>query len=212
MFNIDPQQLIVQLPAFLFALTVHEFSHGYMAYMCGDSTAKFQGRLTLNPLKHLDPLGTLAIIFMPFGWAKPVPVDPRNFRNPHVDMMKVAAAGPAANIATMIVSFLLLIIIFKMTGIMQQGTQGFIEPIIMMLMYSVLINAILAVFNLIPIPPLDGSKVLMGLLPFKQAQMIARLDGIGFIALLVLLYMSGGFSTFAGFIQRFMISTLMALS
>lgn len=212
MFNIDPQQLIVQLPAFLFALTVHEFSHGYMAYMCGDSTAKFQGRLTLNPLKHLDPLGTIAIIFMPFGWAKPVPVDPRNFRNPQMDMMKVAAAGPAANIATMIVSFLLLIIIFKMTGTMQQGTQGFIEPIIMMLMYSVLINAILAVFNLIPIPPLDGSKVLMGLLPFKQAQMIARLDGIGFIVLLVLLYMSGGFSTFAGFIQRFMITTLMALS
>lgn len=212
MFNIDPQQLIVQLPAFLFALTVHEFSHGYMAYMCGDSTAKFQGRLTLNPLKHLDPLGTIAIIFMPFGWAKPVPVDPRNFRNPQMDMMKVAAAGPAANIATMIVSFLLLIIIFKMTGTMQQGTQGFIEPIIMMLMYSVLINAILAVFNLIPIPPLDGSKVLMGLLPFKQAQMIARLDGIGFIVLLVLLYMSGGFSTFAGFIQRFMITTLMTLS
>ncbi|MDA3970811.1 MAG: site-2 protease family protein [Desulfobulbaceae bacterium] len=212
MFNIDPQQLIVQLPAFLFALTVHEFSHGYMAYMCGDSTAKFQGRLTLNPLKHLDPLGTIAIIFMPFGWAKPVPVDPRNFRNPQVDMMKVAAAGPTANIATMIVSFILLLIIFKMTGSMQQGTQGFIEPIIMMLMYSVLINAILAVFNLIPVPPLDGSKVLMGLLPFKQAQMIARLEGIGFIVLLVLLYMSGGFSTFAGFIQRFMITTLMALS
>jgi Zn-dependent protease len=212
MFNIDPQQLIVQLPAFLFALTVHEFSHGYMAYLCGDSTAKFQGRLTLNPLKHLDPLGTIAIIFMPFGWAKPVPVDPRNFRNPHMDMMKVAAAGPAANILTMIVSYFSLHVMIKLTGSMQAGTHGFIEPIIMMLMYSVLINAILAVFNLIPVPPLDGSKVLMGFLPPKQAQVIARLEGIGFIVLLVLLYMSGGFSTFAGFIQRFMIATLMAIS
>lgn len=211
MFNIDPQQLIVQLPAFLFALTVHEFSHGYMAYLCGDSTAKFQGRLTLNPLKHLDPLGTLAIIFMPFGWAKPVPVDPRNFRNPQADMIKVAAAGPIANLITMVVSFVLLVIIFKLAGNIHAGTQGFIEPIVMMLMYSVLINAILAVFNMIPVPPLDGSKVLMGFLPPKQAAMIARLEGMGFILLLVLLYMSGGFSAFAGFIQHVMYSSLMAL-
>lgn len=210
MFNIDPQQLIVQLPAFLFALTVHEFSHGYMAYMCGDSTAKFQGRLTLNPLKHLDPLGTLAIIFMPFGWAKPVPVDPRNFRNPQLDMIKVAAAGPIANIATMIVSFILLAVIFKTAGNIQQGSP--LEPVIMMLMYSVLINAILAVFNMIPVPPLDGSKVLMGFLPPKHAMKIAKLEGVGFIILLVLLYMSGGFSTFARFIQTVMYAALQAVA
>ena len=211
MFNINIPQLIVQLPPFLFALTVHEFSHGYMAYLCGDSTAKLQGRLTLNPLKHLDPLGTLAIIFMPFGWAKPVPVDPRNFHNPQVDMMKVAAAGPAANLITMVISYILLVVIFKLAGHIQAGTHGFIEPIVMMLMYSVLINAILAVFNMIPVPPLDGSKVLMGLLPPRQAAMIARLEGMGFIILLLLLYLSGGLSGFAGFIQHLLYSSLMGL-
>ncbi len=209
MFNIDPQQLIVQLPAFLFALTVHEFSHGYMAYLCGDSTAKYQGRLTLNPLKHLDPLGTLAIIFMPFGWAKPVPIDPRNFRNPQIDMIKVAAAGPISNIATMIVSFILLAVLIKSFGNIHAGSS--LEPIVMMLMYSVLINAILAVFNMIPVPPLDGSKVLMGFLPPKYARKIAKLEGMGFIILLILLYMSGGFSTFARFIQNVMYAALQAI-
>ena len=204
MFNINFQDLIIQVPVFLFALTIHEFSHGYVASLCGDQTARMQGRLTINPLKHLDLMGTLAIFLIHFGWAKPVPVDPRNFRNPRRDMILVSLAGPMANLATMIVSLLALI---AMASLSQAIPAFLAQPLMAMLYLSCWINFILAIFNLIPIPPLDGSKVLMGLLPPKQARKMARLEGAGFILILILVF-TGVFGKFINLIQSLIFSLL----
>ncbi|MEN8257252.1 MAG: site-2 protease family protein [Thermodesulfobacteriota bacterium] len=202
MFNINFQDLVIQIPVFLFALTIHEFSHGYVAMLCGDQTARMQGRLTMNPLKHLDPLGTLAIFLIHFGWARPVPVDPRNFRNPHRDMILVSLAGPMSNLATMIVSLFALIAM----AYFGRGMPDFLaQPIIAMLSVSIWINSILAIFNMIPIPPLDGSKVLMGLLPPKQARYIARMEGAGFILIMILAF-TGMLGKFIVFVQSLLFS------
>lgn len=204
MFDINFQDLIIQVPVFLFALTIHEVSHGYVASLCGDQTARMQGRLTMNPLKHLDPLGTLAIFLIHFGWAKPVPVDPRNFRNPHRDMMLVSLAGPMANLATMVVSLLVLIVLVSLGPAIPVFVA---EPLMAMFYLSCWINFILAIFNMIPIPPLDGSKVLMGLLPPRYAQQLARLDGAGFILIMILAF-TGVFGKLINFIQRLIFGML----
>lgn len=204
MFDINFQDLIIQIPVFLFALTIHEVSHGYVASLCGDQTARMQGRLTMNPLKHLDPLGTLAIFLIHFGWAKPVPVDPRNFRNPHRDMMLVSLAGPLANLATMVVSLLVLIVLVSLGPAIPVFVA---EPLMAMFYLSCWINFILAIFNMIPIPPLDGSKVLMGLLPPRYAQQLARLDGAGFILIMILAF-TGVFGKLINFIQRLIFGML----
>lgn len=185
MFDINFQELIIQIPVFLFALTIHEFSHGYVASLCGDQTARYQGRLTMNPLRHLDPLGTLAIFLIHFGWAKPVPVDPRNFRNPRRDMILVSLAGPMSNLATMLLS---IVALFVIAGLSRTLPAFLVQPLFSMFMVSVWINSILAIFNMIPIPPLDGSKVLMGLLPPRQAQALGRLEGMGFILIMILAF------------------------
>ncbi|MFZ5759546.1 MAG: site-2 protease family protein [Thermodesulfobacteriota bacterium] len=179
------QQIIILAPPFLFALTIHEYSHGMVAFRLGDPTARDLGRLTLNPLKHLDPLGVLAFIIMKIGWAKPVPVNPRYFRNPLKDMIWVALAGPAANLFTAIASSLLAELLMLFAPLIP---QPILFPLLQMLGASIWINLILAVFNLLPIPPLDGSKVLMGLLPARQAASYSRLEPFGFIILLVLFY------------------------
>ncbi|MDA3785406.1 MAG: site-2 protease family protein [Deltaproteobacteria bacterium] len=204
MFNINFQDLVIQVPVFLFALTIHEFSHGYVASRCGDQTARLQGRLTMNPLKHLDPLGTRAIFLIHFGWAKPVPVDPRNFRNPHRDMMLVSLAGPLANLATMVASLLVLIALVSLGPAIPVFVA---EPLMAMFYLSCWINFILAIFNMIPIPPLDGSKVLMGLLPPRYAQQLARLDGAGFILIMILAF-TGVFGKLINFIQRLIFGML----
>ena len=203
--NLNPQTLIIQIPVILFALTIHEFSHGYVAYLCGDHTAKSRGRLTMNPLKHLDPMGTIAIILIHFGWAKPVPVDPRNFRNPNRDMILVALAGPAANIAAMIASIFALIFLANSEAVIPHFV---FQPLSLMFTFSVLINSILAVFNMIPIPPLDGSKVLMGFLPAKQARAYAQLEKYGFFIILILAF-TGVLGKFLSFTQNILISILM---
>lgn len=179
------QQIAILAPPLLFALTIHEYSHGYIASRLGDPTAKAMGRLTLNPLKHLDPLGVLAFIIMKIGWAKPIPVDPRYFKNPIKDMLWVALAGPAANLTAAIASSLIAHIL--------AATATFIPKIILLPLFqmvaaSIWINIILAVFNLVPIPPLDGSKVLMGLLPPRHAASFARIEPFGFLILLALFY------------------------
>lgn len=186
--NFDLQALLLQIiilaPPFLFALTVHELAHGYIAYRLGDPTAKEAGRLTMNPLKHLDPLGVLAFIIMKIGWAKPVPVDPRYFRNPCKDMLSVALAGPASNLLLAIASALLLQVLVRFPFL----PLAIIQPLAHMLVASVWINLMLAVFNLLPIPPLDGSKILMGILPPQAAYNYARLEPFGFVLVLVLFY------------------------
>jgi Zn-dependent protease len=171
----DFQSIILSAPAILFGLTIHEFSHGYVAWRLGDPTAKMMGRLTLNPLKHLDPIGTIALFLFRFGWAKPVPIDPRNFRHPTRDMAISGLAGPAANLLTAAVAGLVLrmLIIFHVGGFVATLTS-----------YFVLFNLILCFFNLLPIPPLDGSRLLYHLLPPNLAAAYGRLERYGFMILI----------------------------
>jgi Zn-dependent protease len=182
------QQLIITAPPFLFALTFHELAHGYTAWKLGDPTAKDQGRLTMNPLKHLDPFGVLAFFIMKIGWAKPVPVNPGYFRDPQKGMLLTALAGPVANLLLAVISAMLVKILAAIP-ITSQFMFNLINPMFDMIAASVWINVMLAVFNCLPIPPLDGSKVLMGVLPAEQAASYARLEPYGFIILLVLFYM-----------------------
>jgi len=183
------QRVAVWILPVIFAITGHEVAHGWMAKQFGDKTAEQQGRLTLNPIHHIDPLGTiiipglLLITFTGFifGWAKPVPVDARNFKNPRKAMMLVALAGPMANLL-MAVAWALL----ARFGVMLE-----LEFISMPLIYSgvagITINLVLAIINLLPIPPLDGSRILSGLLPDYWAWRYNQLERYGFIILIILL-------------------------
>jgi len=188
------QEIIITAPPFLFALTVHEFAHGYVAHRLGDPTAARLGRLTLNPLKHLDPLGVLAFFLIKIGWAKPVPVDPRYFQNPRRDMLWVSLAGPGVNLALAVVSALFA----KLIALLSAGLPtALLMPLLQMTVASIWINIMLGVFNLVPIPPLDGSKILQGLLPQGMAEAFSRLEPYGFIILLALFY--------TGILPRFII-------
>jgi len=157
--NIEPQIIVLLIPALVFSLSFHEFAHAWMAYRLGDSTAAHMGRLTLNPISHLDPVGSIALLLMGFGWAKPVPVDTRYLQNPKEDMVKVAAAGPISNIILAIIAALALRILFS-TGLITNSIKTFF--IIFMQ-----INITLAVFNLLPVSPLDGSQILSPFLEKK---------------------------------------------
>ncbi|MCP3891335.1 MAG: site-2 protease family protein [Desulfobulbaceae bacterium] len=183
-------ELIILAPPLLMALTFHEFAHGYVAYRLGDPTAKTLGRLTLNPLKHLDPLGTIAFFFIKFGWAKPVPVNPAYFRNPKQDMLWVALAGPATNLALAVASALLAKAIWFIASAIPYSAmaEAFLVPINGMLIASVWINLVLCIFNFLPIPPLDGSRILTGLLPNEMARSYMQIERFGFIIILVLAF------------------------
>ena len=154
--NIDYQIIILLIPALVFSLSFHEFAHAWMAYRLGDNTAARLGRLTLNPISHLDPLGSLALLLMGFGWAKPVPVDSRYLKNPKQDMVKVAAAGPISNIILAVFAALALKLLFS-TDLLTYNLKTF-------LIIFMQINITLAVFNLLPVSPLDGSQILTPLL------------------------------------------------
>jgi Zn-dependent protease len=164
--------LFIQIIPILFAITIHEFSHGYAAYRLGDDTAKMAGRLTLNPLKHLDPLGTIMLFIAHIGWARPVPINPYNFNDIKRDTALVSLAGPGANFASAIV-FSLIFNLFNPTAYTLQTT-----PFLMLLYFFIFINVALGLFNLLPIPPLDGSKIFGALLPdrlyFRYQQFEAR--------------------------------------
>ena len=186
------QTIVVMAVPFLLAITCHEVAHGYVAYLLGDPTAKSQGRLTLNPLKHLDPLGVVAFVIARIGWAKPVPVDARYFKNPRRDMMYVAVAGPAVNFALAVVFAFLYrwMVAYAMQDVEGSNASMIIPPVISMLEAGVVVNLILGVFNLLPIPPLDGSNILAGLLPPKTANSYMRFSKYGFV-LIILLAVTG---------------------
>lgn len=176
------EALLISVPAILIAVTVHEFAHALIADRLGDSTARMLGRLSLNPIVHLDLLGTVLFVVAGFGWAKPVPVNPRNFTNWRQGMMLVAAAGPLANVTLMFILGLMfqlgLVDPFSLPGLIVRAT--------------IRINAVLAVFNLLPVPPLDGSKILAGLLPPAQAIAYDRLAAYGPVLLLLVLVLAPG--------------------
>ncbi len=169
--NLDVQTLAIRALAVLWALTVHEFAHGWMAYRCGDKTAFHAGRLTLNPLSHLDPFGTLAFLFMGFGWAKPVPVNPRFFNHPRADDIKVSLAGVGANLLSAAV-FATALRIFIPLGLFRLAAAPLLVEL---LVTATHFNLILIFFNLIPIPPLDGSHVLRELLAWEWREKYDRI-------------------------------------
>jgi Zn-dependent protease len=198
--------IIMQIAVFLFAISVHESAHAWMANRSGDPTARMLGRISLNPIKHIDPLGTimlpaLAIIshFPVIGWAKPTPVDPRNFKQPVRDDILTSVAGPISNfVIASAAIFLLLIVAFTSSGgrlLVRAVAQGYIVdtgsplmPLTLLLYNAMTINVLLGVFNLIPLPPLDGSHVLRHLLPEEIRRIYDMAGTFGF----VLLFLLGG--------------------
>lgn len=193
------QRLLISALPILIAITFHEVSHGYVAYKLGDPTAKFVGRLTLNPLAHIDPFGTILLPLMlivlthgqfVFGYAKPVPINPMNFKDPRRGMAISAAAGPITNILLATLSVVILkLIIFPLAAVFPESLgESVLRPLSMIFSASVVINIVLAVFNMIPVPPLDGGRVLVGLLPSRQAYSFSRIEPFGFIIVLVLIY------------------------
>lgn len=167
LFRLAPEVLILLIPVLVFALVFHEFSHAWVANQLGDPTAKYAGRLTLNPLAHLDIFGSLMILFVGFGWAKPVPVDSRHLSNPRIDMMKIAFAGPASNLLLALIS-----------GTIIRAT-GYMGALTTMLVMFTQINIMLAVFNMIPISPLDGSQIFSGFMVRKNPDMVYKLQIYG---------------------------------
>lgn len=175
--------LLFIAPSLIIGLTFHEFMHGYVADKLGDPTPRHAGRITLNPLKHLDLVGSIMLFIMRFGWAKPVPVNPVYFRNPRQDMMWVALAGPGANLFIAVILAILL-----------KATFGIVPVLLTQMLYTtVQINIILALFNLIPIPPLDGSKVLARFLPESMMPGYHKLEQMGFVLLILIIFVLPSF-------------------
>jgi Zn-dependent protease len=195
--------LLLIAPPILLALTFHEYAHAYVANKFGDDTAKQSGRLTMNPLSHLDPLGTIMIFIVHFGWAKPVPVNPYRLRNPKKDMLWISAAGPLANMLLALLSGMALRFIF--TFAQAPDRHSITGLFIFMVIMSLQINLALAIFNILPIAPLDGSKILFGLLPTKYGHTIYLLERYGpFILIgLILFGQLTGVSILGGLIWPF---------
>ncbi|MEK7309036.1 MAG: site-2 protease family protein [Nitrospirota bacterium] len=195
----DIRRIVVSILPILIAITFHEVAHGFIANKLGDPTAKATGRLTLNPIAHIDLIGT---IFMPlalfvltqgqfiFGYAKPVPINPMNFKNPKKDMAISAAAGPVMNLIIAALSLIISEIIARAAVTSASGGITVMEPLRQMFEMSFEINVILAAINLLPIPPLDGGRILVGILPHEQAVSYSRIEPFGFI-IVIILYMTG---------------------
>ncbi|MCF7907686.1 MAG: site-2 protease family protein [Candidatus Omnitrophica bacterium] len=197
--------LLIVFFILLFSITMHEFAHGWIAYKLGDPTPKDRGRLTLNPFAHIDLIGTIVVPFLivfisrgllpPIGRAKPIPINPSHFKNPKQDMMLVGAAGPLTNIAIAIVFILLA-----------KVSSPLISEI---LAFGAVLNLVLAIFNLIPIPPLDGSRIVAGLLPSRQYQAYRKIERFGFFILIPFIFLiiaTGLFGKIINFLQKIVYS------
>jgi Zn-dependent protease len=206
--NLQYVNIVFELIVFLFAISIHESAHAWMANRCGDPTARMLGRITLNPIKHIDPLGTIllpavAIIAQiqfhsqvpVIGWAKPTPVNPRNFKNPVLDDILTSVVGPASNFLVATIALILLMTVSSSSTVGYAIVHGArnvnspLVPITLLLFAFLYINVVLGVFNLIPVPPLDGSHVLRH---FLSGPVLAIYDRAGFFALLLLVYLGGG--------------------
>jgi Zn-dependent protease len=186
------QLIAVSIIPLVFAITLHEAAHGWMANRLGDGTAKMMGRLSINPLRHIDPVGTVLVPMIMFllggfifGWAKPVPVNTRNFKDPRKDMAAVAVAGPMSNL----LMALAWAIVWKLTYFLPESMLWAAVPLALMGQIGVLFNLILMVLNLLPIPPLDGSRVLAWLVPPRIASQLDRMEPFGIFIILALLFL-----------------------
>lgn len=181
--------LLIILFCVLLSLSVHELAHGLSAYWMGDRTAQSSGRLSLNPLHHMDPIGALCLFLFGFGWAKPVPVNPWNFKNKKLGMVLTSLAGPISNFLLAFLAQLILAILLQTPSVVTMGTLGFQVASVsaILLQYLVMINLGLGLFNLIPIPPLDGSKVLTAILPTRIYFKLMEYERYSFILLLILI-------------------------
>ncbi len=186
----NPLEFIFSLVALLLAIDIHEFSHAWAADRLGDPTPRTQGRLTLNPLAHLDPLGTILLVLIHFGWGKPVVFDPYNLRNPRRDGAIISLAGPISNILLAILCSVLIQVLFGLRLPLLQNSMGglFLSSGIAFLQQLIVFNVVLAIFNLVPIHPLDGFKVVEGILPEEAAAQWHELERYGLIFLLFLLF------------------------
>jgi Zn-dependent protease len=206
--GIDIGTIVIQFVVLLFSLSIHEASHAWMADRLGDYTARYLGRVTLNPLAHIDPIGTLLFPLLQFfthlpliGWAKPVPMNPAHLRNPRRDQMWISLAGPGANLLAGTVALVLLvalkvvyppageIIVNLILGMRMPAQQSILTPLVGILFFALIINLALALFNLIPIPPLDGHWLLYGLLTYDAAKVLERVSSYGFLFLYALMFL-----------------------
>ncbi len=188
MFEMYLQKLLLNIPPVLLALTVHECAHAWTADKLGDPTAKMLGRVSLNPFRHLDPIGTIALFLTGmFGWARPVPITVRNFRNVSQGMMLTAVAGPLANLALAGASAIIYKLFAVVAGPHLGQYPAVYNPLFIMVEISIVMNVSLAVFNMIPIPPLDGSRVLAYFLPGRKAYAFSKIEPYGFMILILLM-------------------------
>lgn len=205
--NINLGDILIQFAVLLFSLSIHEASHAWMADYFGDYTARYLGRVTLNPIAHIDPIGTVLFPLLQFfttlpliGWAKPVPVNAVHLKNPRRDQIFISLAGPGSNLVAAAGFFTVLMILkwtspkasilismMAITGKVP-GENSVLAPILGILFFGLIINLALALFNFIPIPPLDGHWVLYGVLPYNAAQVLERISSYGFILLYALMY------------------------
>ncbi len=176
-----------RIPAILFALSFHEAAHAWMSLRCGDDTAARMGRITLNPLAHLDPIGSIGIFLGFFGWGKPVPYVERNLRNPRRDAMWIAAAGPLSNLILAAISGIAFRILYHFAEVGEGAGDRIILFLLFLMSFSLIVNLFLCFFNLIPVFPLDGEKVLLGFLPYRQAYQFAQFRQYGPMGLLLLI-------------------------
>lgn len=172
--------LIAGLPGIVIAMVIHEYSHARMADLLGDYTPRMQGRLTLNPAAHVDPIGLFMLLIVHFGWAKPVQINPMNFSNPRRDDILVSLAGPASNLITAFVALIILVLLAKFDF-------PFSEGLLVVFNLIIVYNINFAIFNMLPIPPLDGSHILRNLLPYEMARVYEQLERYSFIFLIIIL-------------------------